>query len=74
MLLVSAIVFGQSKTLWPQVRSLVREWRIADVPGTGSDTPALEYIRDLNGRPIFKLECHDGNYKDQSEMNFSGKF
>jgi hypothetical protein len=74
MLIVSAICFGQSKTPWPQVQSLVREWQIPDVSATGSDTPALEYIRDLNGRPIYKLECHNGNYSDQSEMNFSGKF
>ena len=74
MLIVSAIVFGQSKTPWPEVHSLAREWRIPDVSGTGSDTPALDYIRDVNGKPLYKLECHNGNYSDQSEMNFSGKF
>ncbi len=51
-----------------------REWRIPDVSSTGSDTPAVDYIRDLKGGPIYKLECHNGNYNDQSEMNFSGKF
>jgi hypothetical protein len=74
MLFVSAICVSQPKKPWPEVRPLVREWRIPDVSGTSLDTPALEYIRGLNGRPLYRLECHNGNYSDQSEMNFSGKF
>lgn len=59
---------------WPEVQSLAQTFRIPDVSVTNADTPATASILDLKGRPIYKLECHNGNYSDQSRMNFSGTF
>jgi hypothetical protein len=39
-----------------------------------ADTPFLALIKDSKGVPIYKLECHNGNYENESEFNFSGDF
>ena len=44
-------------------------------PGqNNTDTPFAAFIKNSNGVPVYKLECHNGNYEDESEMNFSGDF
>jgi hypothetical protein len=62
----------QNEQSWARVHGFSGEWRIADV--MDRDTSLLAYIRDTKGTPIYKLECHSGNYDDQTEMNFSGDF
>jgi hypothetical protein len=70
----SNVSSGGSKGVWPGVQALNKEWRITNVSSTQTDTPAIDYIHDLKGVPAYKLECHNGNYSGQSEMNFSGTF
>ena len=41
---------------------------------TDSDTPFSLSIRNSEGVPVYSLECHNGNYDKDSEMNFSGDF
>ena len=65
---------GKRPNPWPAVQSFMHDWRIPDVGSTGRDTPVTAYINDVSGTPVYKLECHNGNYSDQSEMNFSGAF
>lgn len=66
--------FGQNDKPWPKVQSFSKIWHIPDTSETDADTPVLAYIRDMKGTPVYKLECHSGDYSDQSEMNFSGDF
>jgi hypothetical protein len=59
---------------WPVVQPL-RETRTFVNPGRdNADTPFLTLIKDSEGVPIYKLECHNGNYDDESEIDFSGDF
>jgi hypothetical protein len=51
-----------------------KRYVFADVDKDDHDTRVLACIDDTQGVGIYKLECHDGNYNDQSEMNFSGDF
>ena len=81
LFLISVVLFLRlpcelvvGNTSWPEIQSFTKRWQIPDVSGTQADTPATAYIRALNGTPIYKLECHNGNYNDQSRMNFSGTF
>jgi len=77
MLLASVLLLParcQSGQAWPPVQSLSKEWHIGIVAERGTDTSALAYIRDAKGSPVYKLECHNGDYDDQTEMNFSGDF
>ena len=59
---------------WPRIQPLMEQRSLIQFPADGSDTPFVVYIRDAGGSPAYKLECHNGDYNDQSEMNFSGDF
>lgn len=66
--------YAQNDQSWPRVQSFAKEWHIPDAAITGADTPVLAYIRDVKGVPIYKLECHSGDYDNGTEINFSGTF
>jgi len=66
--------FAEEAQPWPRIRTLSKEWRIEGTAVTDEKTFAIAYIEALDGTPVYKFECHDGNYSDQSEMNFSGDF
>jgi len=59
---------------WPLVQPLDehRAFMLSDNPN--SDAPVTLFVRDLHGNPVYKVECHNGNYEDSSEINFSGDF
>jgi hypothetical protein len=66
-------VFAQT-IKWPVIQPL-EEKRVFIAPGRdNADTPFVASIKDSEGVPVYKLECHNGNYDDESEMNFSGDF
>ena len=58
---------------WPIVQPLHESHTLAD-PSGDADTHLLVFIRDAKGVPVYKLECHNGNYEDDSEISFSGDF
>lgn len=68
------LAFGQSSQPWPKIQPFSHEWHIPNASKPDADTPVLAYIRDDAGQPAYKLECHSGEYSDQSEMNFSGTY
>ncbi len=57
---------------WPEIRP-VEVSRTFDVSKPG-DTPFTLLIENGAGTPTYKLECHNGDYDDMSEMNYSGDF
>lgn len=70
-----ALSSGQAQpTKWPIVRNLHQTRTFANLAQTNTDTPFVAVIRDGGGAAAYKLECHNGNYSDTSEMNFSGDF
>jgi hypothetical protein len=60
-------------TLWPTIRALHTSYTFIE-PERGKDTPFLAFIESASGEPVYKFECHNGNYEDESEINFSGDF
>lgn len=69
----AASLFAQTNK-WPVIRPL-EEKRVFVNPGqNNADTLFVAFIKDSGGVPVYKLECHNGNYEDESEMNFSGDF
>jgi len=58
---------------WPVIRpvNVIHTFRNRT---TGSDTPFSLSIRNSEGVPVYSLECHNGNYENNLEMNFSGDF
>lgn len=65
---------GQSNQPWPKIQPFSHEWHIPNASKPDADTPVLAYIQDEAGQPAYKLECHSGDYSNQSEMNFSGTY
>jgi hypothetical protein len=58
---------------WPNIQPLHESHKFIE-PGRGKDTPLLALIKKASGGPVYKVECHNGNYDDESEINFSGDF
>jgi hypothetical protein len=59
---------------WPVIRPLEEKHVFRDVGENGADIPLFTFMLDTLGTPVYKVECHNGNYPDDSEMNFSGDF
>lgn len=59
---------------WPTIQP-VDVTRTYGVSGRrAADTPLRLIVRDVSGRPAYRLECHNGDYNDTSEYNYSGDF
>ncbi|HEX4025360.1 MAG TPA: hypothetical protein VHX52_11785 [Steroidobacteraceae bacterium] len=72
--LVSAFCALAQPVAWPVVRPM-RAMRTFVNPGRGhADTPFVAMLRDVTGLAVYKLECHNGNYRNVSELKFSGDF
>jgi hypothetical protein len=59
---------------WPVVQHLHETRTFMNPGGDNADTPFLALIKDSEGVPIYRVECHNGNYEDESEIDFSGDF
>lgn len=59
---------------WPAIQPVHATHTFINPGEHGEDAPFLALIRDARGAPVYKFECHNGNYDEQSEMNFSGDF
>lgn len=58
---------------WPTIQPVHEEHTVV-IPNKDVDTPFLVYIKDVAGVSVYKLECHNGYYDDDSEIKFSGAF
>ncbi len=59
---------------WPVIRSMEERQAVIDLSKEGADAPVVAFINDVRGVPVYKLECHTGDYDNESEINFSGDF
>jgi hypothetical protein len=74
LILMFEMAVSAQTSRWPIIQPL-EEKRTLIAPGRdNADTPFVLFIKDSGGAPVYKLECHNGNYENQSEMNFSGDF
>lgn len=72
--LISTLTMAAQENGWPVVQAQ-HEMRTFVDPGSGNtDTPFLALFKNTAGAPLYKFECHNGNYDDDSEMDFSGDF
>ncbi len=74
LVVVSAMGLLAQVIGWPTVQPLEEKHVFNGAGQDGSDTSVLAFIKDTHGTPVYKLECHNGNYDNESEMNFSGDF
>jgi hypothetical protein len=73
VMMPAMMVFAQSRK-WPVIQPLEEKQAFINPGQNNTDTPFVLYIKNSGGIPVYKLECHNGNYNDESEMNFSGDF
>jgi hypothetical protein len=59
---------------WPPIQPLEERHVFSNIGENNADTLFIAFIKDIGGIPIYKLECHSGNYEDESEINWSGDF
>ena len=53
------------QTVWPEVApATAQQTYILD--GTSRDTPLVVLVRDVAGVPVYRIECHNGEFDDQS--------
>ena len=71
---ICSIALSAEANKWPTVQSLEEKRVVIDLGKEGADAPVVTFIKDIGGVPIYKLECHTGDYENESEMNFSGDF
>jgi hypothetical protein len=57
---------------WPTIQPVHDDKVIRHIADT--DSPLTIWIKSAVGKPVYKLECHTGNYENESEMNFSGEY
>lgn len=72
-LMTSTALLAQASK-WPIIRPLEKKQVFIDPGQNNADTPFAAFIKSNDGVPVYKLECHKGNYDDESEMTFSGDF
>lgn len=58
---------------WPAIAPISSEHSYVD-DLKGNDTPFVLVVRDVAGNPVYRLECHNGDYDNVSGFNFSGDF
>jgi hypothetical protein len=59
---------------WPIIQRLHKTQAFVN-PGQGTeDSPFLALIKDSANVPVYKLDCHNGNYENDGEINFSADF
>lgn len=59
---------------WPLVRPVSKTQTFTDPGARGKDAPFAALVRDAEGDPAYRVECHNGNYDGESAINFSGDF
>ena len=74
LVVMPAMALFAQASKWPVIQQLEENRAFINPGKNNADTPFVTSIKDSDGIPVYKLECHNGNYDDQSEMNFSGDF
>jgi len=59
---------------WPVVQPLHESHTYLNPGQNNKDTPFLAFVKDVSGESVYRLECHNGNYENESGMVFSGDF
>lgn len=69
---VLALDWGHQPERWPLVQPLRERWTVVVPADDTTDTPFVVFLKRTSGTPVYKFECHNGNYGKDSELDFSG--
>jgi hypothetical protein len=71
---LGAVSLKAQAQAWPIVQPLSAAVTFTNPGKNGTDTPFTAVIRDTGGKIAYTVECHNGNYDDESKINFSSDF
>jgi hypothetical protein len=74
LVMMFAINLSAQVNQWRPIRPLEEKHVFVNSGKPGSEPSVVTFIKDTLATPIYKLECHSGDYPDDSEINFSGDF
>jgi hypothetical protein len=70
-----AMLWGRSRVQgWPDIQPIDTSVTFVNPGAGGHDTPFEIAIRGVNGTDLYSLECHNGNYDDESLIDFADDF
>ena len=69
-----AISLSAQINRWPSIQPLEEKRVLNNLGAPEADTPIVAFVKDSHGVSVYKLECHTGDYEDESEINYSGDF
>ena len=59
---------------WPPVLGVHKIYAFAHLGQSKKDTPAQMFVTSTEGDTLYKIECHNNNYDNTYDMNYSGDF
>jgi hypothetical protein len=74
LLLTTAAISFAEAAKWPVIRPMKERRAFLFPRQNRTDASFIALIKDTDGIPVYKLECHSGNYDDETEIAFSGDF
>jgi hypothetical protein len=66
------LLMQPTSSIWPVVRPVHTQIRVTEQ--AGGDAPVHLVVSDARGRPLYKLDCHNGEYDETIDINYSGDF
>ena len=67
---LAVLISGATTSIWPMIKAVEVERTYVQ----GGDDPLRIFVMDITGSPLYRLECHNDHYDDDSEVSFSGDF
>lgn len=71
MMLTSPVTPHPQAGTWPRIEPTHAEFIYVAPRQKDDDRPFIVYFRDAQGNQVYKFECHNGAYGDETEMKFS---
>ena len=71
MMLTSPITPHPQAGAWPEIEPTHVEFIYVAPRLKDDDRPFIAYFKDAQGNQVYKFECHNGAYGDETEMKFS---
>jgi hypothetical protein len=76
-ILIAVVALGwllaQPKSIeWPVVKPVHTQITVTEQ--ARRDAPVHLVVSDVRGRPLYKLDCHNGEYDETIDINYSGDF
>jgi hypothetical protein len=74
LVFISPLFLLSQNNSWPVVEPLHERRTFNGIAKSNADTPFLVYLKNTEGVAVYKLECHNGLYENDTGIDFSGDY